>query len=33
MYVDDYFVIGDKLAVKKTMEKIGKFFEVKRRLY
>jgi Reverse transcriptase (RNA-dependent DNA polymerase) len=24
MYVDDCFVIGDKLAVKKTMEEIGK---------
>jgi hypothetical protein len=30
MYVDDCFVIGDKLVVKKTMEEIGKFFEVKR---
>jgi Reverse transcriptase (RNA-dependent DNA polymerase) len=30
MYVDDCFVIGDKLAFKKTMEEIGKSFEVKR---
>ena len=29
MYVDDCFVIGDMMAVKKTMEEIGNYFEIK----
>jgi hypothetical protein len=29
MYVDDCLVIGDKVAVQKTMEEIGKHFEIK----
>ena len=29
-YDDDFFVIRDKTAVKKTMEEIGNYFEIKR---